>query len=134
MVRKYGSPPLTTLKPSEQREPEPQIASPPAMSGVNSPAVLLSSAVPPRPSTTVESFFQAAPSTVLSAVTRTLLLTGSTAQEVPGIVAFSVRACRADFSSAREFSTILALPPAWRTCSAPASSTTFTTRAFAVVS
>ncbi|CAM5582475.1 hypothetical protein SCALM49S_01409 [Streptomyces californicus] len=34
-VRKYGSPSLTTLKPSEQREPEPQIASPPAISGLN---------------------------------------------------------------------------------------------------
>ncbi|CAM5582439.1 hypothetical protein SCALM49S_01408 [Streptomyces californicus] len=90
--------------------------------------------MPPRPSTTAESFFQAAPSTVLSAVTRTLLVTGSTAQEVPGMVALSVRVCRPTSAPAREFSTILALPPAWRTCSAAASSTTLTTRAFAPVS
>lgn len=104
------------------------------MNGLNSPAVFLSSALAPSPSTTVLSLSQAAPSTVRSAVTTTLLLTGSTAHEVPGIVALVVRVCRADFSSASEFVTTFALPPACRTCSAAARSTTFTTRFFDLAS
>lgn len=100
------------------------------MNGLNSPAVRLSSAFPPSSSTTAPSFCQASPLTVRSAVTTTLLLTGSTAHEVPGMVALPVRVCRADFSSASEFCTTLALPPACRTRSAAASSTTFITRFF----
>lgn len=104
------------------------------MKGLNSPAVFFSSAFAPRPFTTSWSFVRFAPLTVRSAVTTTLLVTGSVAQDVPGMVARSVRVCRAVFSSASVCSTILALPPALRTDSAAASSTTFITSALASAS
>lgn len=104
------------------------MASPPATKGLYSPLVRLSSALAPRPSTTFVSLASSALETVRSAVTTTLLVVGSVAQAVPGMVASALRVVRALFSSAREFSTMRALAPAASTVSAAASSSTFTTR------
>lgn len=82
----------------------------------------------PSASTTLVSLAHSAGETVRSAVTTTLLVPGSVAQDVPGMVASFLSVVRALFSSAREFSTILALAPAAATVLAAASSSTLTTR------
>lgn len=79
---------------------------------------------------TLASWAHSALETVRSAVTTTLLLAGSVAQDVPGMVASFLSVVRAPFSSAREFSTILALAPAAVTASAALASSTLTTRCF----
>src|SRR5207248_6695069 len=80
-----------TLKPSEQRRPWPQIASPPPMTGRSFPLVRLKLTLSPKPRMTEFSLSSAAPVTVGSAVTRTRPLRGSIRQAVPAI--------RADLSS-----------------------------------
>ncbi len=61
------------------------MASPPEAKVLKVPADFFSVAMPePRPCTVDWSLFHLAPVTVLSAVTTTLLVRGSTAQEVPG--------------------------------------------------
>lgn len=127
-ARKYGSPPLATSKPSEQRPPLPVMASPPATNGLYSPAVRLGPALAPSDSTTSVSFAQVAPETVRSAVTTTLSAVGSVTQEVPGRAASRRRAVRARFRSASGFSTIPAVAPAFSTLRAAVSSRTLTTR------
>lgn len=82
----------------------------------------------PSPSTTLVSFAHSTSETVRSAVTTTLLVVGSVAQAVPGMLASCLRVPWALFSSAREFSTILALAPAASTVFAAVSSSTLTTR------
>ncbi len=84
-----------TLKPSEHRAPPPKTASPPDTKVVKVPADLLIVAMPePSPSTVDSRRSHRSPVTVLSAVTRILLVRGSTAHEVPGMLAsdFRVRA------------------------------------------
>lgn len=82
----------------------------------------------PSPSTTSVSLASSALETVLSAVTTTLLVCGSVAHEVPGMVASFLSVVRALVSSATEFSTILAWAPAAWTVFAAVSSSTLTTR------
>lgn len=78
------------------------------MKGLNSLWVRLSSTVVPRPSATSVSFAHSALETVRSAVTTTLLETGSVTQDVPGMVASCWSVVRALFRSASEFATTLA--------------------------
>lgn len=88
----------------------------------------------PSPSTTFVSLAHSASETVRSAVTTTLLVVGSVAQDVPGIVASCLSVPRALFSLAREFATTRALAPAASTVSAAVSLRTFTTRFLAFAS
>lgn len=88
----------------------------------------------PSPSTTLVSLAHSALETVRSAVTTTLLVVGSVTQEVPGIVASCFSVAWALLSSAREFSTILALAPAASTVLAAFLSSTLTTRLLAFAS
>ncbi len=130
-VRKPGAPSwVVTLKPSEQRAPPPKTASPPSTNGLNSPADLLTVAMPePRSWTVDSSRSHSAPVTVLSAVTWILLVRGSTAQAVPGMVASALSVCAAASISAVLLSTSRTAAPAffaWTTRSL-SSPTTFTT-------
>jgi hypothetical protein len=125
-VRKPGCPPTVTLKPSEQRAPGPQIASPPAMRVENFPETCLSTALPSCAATCFFSRASASPVTVESAVTTTLSVRGSTAREVPGML-FSVRVCFTALSWAMVCCTILAVAPVFSTRCFAVSSTTFTT-------
>ncbi len=109
------------MKPSEQRTLPPctweKMASPPETKVLKVPEDFFRVAMPdPRPRTADCSRFQSAPVTVESAVTRTLSVRGSTAHEVPGMVAlaFSVRA--AALSSAVLFSTWRTTAPAFFAC------------------
>ena len=114
-VRKPGLPPsVVTLKPSEQREPPPKMASPPSAKVLNSPAELLDAAMSaPRDFTVDSSASHRAPLTVRSAVTWIWLVFGLMAQAVPGMVAFFLSVVSAAFSASC---------CSWRPCgTAPAS-------------
>lgn len=97
------------------------MASPPDAKVLKVPADFLTVAMPePRPSTVDSSRSHRSPVTVLSAVTRILLVRGSIAHEVPGMLARDFRVCAPLLSSPMLLSTS-------RT-SAPASSACVTTR------
>ncbi len=133
-VRKPGLPSaVVTLKPSEQRPPSPQMASPPAILVVNLPSVRFSSALPPWALSCFLSLASSAPLTVLSAVTTTLLDFTSTARAVP-VTSFSVSAFLAEVSWESVCSTTRALAPAASTFSLAASSVTLTTSCLASAS
>jgi len=66
----------------------------------------------PRLFTVDSRVFHLAPVTVLSAVTRILFVLGSTAQDVPGMVALSFRVFAPAASSVRLLSTTRTLAPA----------------------
>ncbi|CAM5364848.1 hypothetical protein SALBM311S_00071 [Streptomyces alboniger] len=76
------------------------MASPPETNVLKVPAdFLMVAMLEPRPSTVDSSLSHLAPVTVLSAVTRILFVFGSTAQEVPGMVALVFRVCAPASSS-----------------------------------
>src|SRR5690606_23608208 len=90
---KAGVPSLAvTLKPREQWELAAKMASPPDTKVRKVPVDFLMVAMPePRLSTVDSRRSHLSPVTVLSAVTRILLVRGSTAQEVPGMLASDFR-------------------------------------------
>ncbi|CAM5746034.1 hypothetical protein SAFG77S_11737 [Streptomyces afghaniensis] len=106
-----------TLKPREQREPPAKMASPPETNGLKVPADFLMVAMPePRLCTVDSSLSHLAPVTVLSAVTRSLLVTGSIDHEVPAMVASDFRVCAPLWSSDQLLSTSRTLAPAAFAC------------------
>ncbi len=119
-----------TLKPSEQRAPPAKMASPPEAKIRKVPADFLMVAMPePRLSTVDSSRSHLFPVTVLSAVTRILLVRGSTAQDVPGMVACDFNVCAPESSSAMLLSTSRTAAPALlaRRAMSPSPRTTLTT-------
>ncbi len=93
------------------------MASPPETKVLKVPADFLMVAMPePRLSTVDSSRSHFSPVTVLSAVTRILLVRGSTAHEVPGMVAFVFRVCAPASSSVMLLSTSRTAAPAFLAC------------------
>ncbi len=93
------------------------MASPPDAKVLKVPSDFLMVAMPePRLSTVDSSRSQSAPVTVLSAVTRILLVRGSIAHEVPGMVASDFSVCAPVRSSPMLLSTSRTSAPAFFAC------------------
>ncbi len=93
------------------------MASPPETNGLKVPADFLMVAMPePRLCTVLSSLSHLAPVTVLSAVTRSLLVRGSMDHEVPAMVASDFSVDAPSWSSDQLFSTSRTFAPAAFAC------------------